>query len=87
MSEFIITMADKETIKNMIKGMHEELIESIIEAEDAMNLGKIRTALEKYYDAFTILRDTILPWLDKFVCCPIRKESEIEKKYIHKGKR
>ena len=84
MSEFHVTMADPEYLKKMIKGMHETMIDSLIEAEDAMELGKFRTAIEKYYEAFTVLRDTILPWLDNFVSCEIRKEEEIEKRYVKK---
>lgn len=84
MTEMLIYMSDSEQMKYMVKTMHEWLVSLLIEAEDSVELKGFRTALDKYYTAYTMLRDCLLPWLDSYVTCDARCEEEKEKKYIVK---
>lgn len=82
MSKFTVFMADSEKMREMVRGIHEWMVELLIEAGDAVDLGKFRTALDRYYTLYTVLRDCILPWLDSYVSCGLRCEGEKEKKYV-----
>jgi len=84
-SELTVFLADDEQMKYMVKSMHEWLIQLLIEAEDSIELKGFRTALDKYYTAYTVLRDCILPWLNSYVSCELRSEEEKEKQYVKKA--
>ena len=57
----LIYISDSEQMKYMVKTMHEWLVSLLIEAEDSVELKGFRTALDKYYTAYIVLRDCLPP--------------------------
>ena len=86
---YLIFTADRETLIERVREMHQGMLEDLQEAMVYLMYGDLYHALEKYEDVRTVLRDCVCRWIDMFIECPM-KEKEIGsplKERIEKAKK